>query len=596
MRASNEAVNTTGDRTTGDRVDPAVPVRMFVVWCPDWPVVAAGMASALPADTPVAVVAANRVLACSAVARSNGVRRWLRRRAAQERCPGLVVFTNSPEREARFFEPVATAVEELASGIEVVYPGVIAVPARGVASYFGGEHTAAERIVEHVARGAGVRCHVGVADGLFAAVLAARRSALVPRGHAADFLAPLGIGELGGDADRHRGAVGAERAELVDLLRRLGLRTLGAFAELPERDVASRFGADAVVAHRLASGRCERPPIRRRQLPELAVTQMFEPAIERVDAAAFAAKALAERLQQVLGSHGLACTRLSIHASTEHEEELTRVWRMAEPATAGDIAERVRWQLEGWLNAPVEVLDRPSSGVRTLRLEPEEVVSGHSLQLGLFGGDGADATGGTGDAAERAGRALVRVRGLLGPDAVFTAMLGGGRGPGDRVRLVPWGEEPPDAGDPAQTWPGRLPRPSPATVLVDPVRAVVLDASGAEVGVTGRQEMTAAPCLVAIGTDAPRRVLGWAGPWPVDERWWEFGNGRRLVRMQVVLASRPSDDPVAGGPAPGDAVSAGRAALCSAEFAADPERAYSARSALLLVREGGRWMVEGVYD
>ena len=36
-----------------------------------------------------------------------------------------------------------------------------------------------------------------------------------------------------------------DRPELTDLLRRLGLRTLGDFAALPAADVLARFGFDA---------------------------------------------------------------------------------------------------------------------------------------------------------------------------------------------------------------------------------------------------------------------------------------------------------------------------------------------------------------
>ena len=53
--------------------------RVMVVWCPDWPVVAAVAAEELSADDPVAVVAANEVVACSAAARPEGVRRGRRR-------------------------------------------------------------------------------------------------------------------------------------------------------------------------------------------------------------------------------------------------------------------------------------------------------------------------------------------------------------------------------------------------------------------------------------------------------------------------------------------------------------------------------------
>ncbi|MBT5905351.1 MAG: hypothetical protein HOH27_06055 [Acidimicrobiaceae bacterium] len=30
--------------------------------------------------------------------------------------------------------------------------------------------------------------------------------------------------------------------------------------------------------------------------------------------------------------------------------------------------------------------------------------------------------------------------------------------------------------------------------------------------------------------------MAWAGPWPVDERWWDPLRRRRRVRLQVVTA------------------------------------------------------------
>src|SRR4051794_16026719 len=113
--------------------------RMLVVWCPDWPVTAASAAAKLAPHQPVAVIEANPVVARSAPARAEGGRRNLPRRAAAGRCPDLVVFAADPVRDARLFEPVAAAVEELAVGVEIIRPGVVAVPARGPASYFKGE-------------------------------------------------------------------------------------------------------------------------------------------------------------------------------------------------------------------------------------------------------------------------------------------------------------------------------------------------------------------------------------------------------------------------------------------------------------------------
>jgi protein ImuB len=522
------------------------PARVVVAWCPDWPVVAGTAAEGLAARTPAAVVVANRIVACSATARANGVRRGQRRREAQGRCPELAVLADDPDRDARAFEPVVAAVEALAPGVEVVRPGLVALPARGPTRYFGSEPAVAERIVDVVAAQAGVECQIGIADGLFAATLAAHRSLLVPPEESAGFLAPLSIAELG------QGAIGMDRAALVDLLRRLGLRTLGAFAALPVDDVASRFGLDGVRAHRLAQGLDERPLARRHPPVDLTVTRRFDPPLDRVDAAAFASREPAEQLHAALAARGLACIRLGVGACTEVGEELHRVWRCAEPLTTSGIADRVRWQLDGWLTSGDS---RPSAGITLLQLIPEEVVGGQALQRGLWGESGED--------DERAGRALVRVQAMLGPEAVFTGVIGGGRDPTDRVRLVPWGDDPIPARDADSPWPGQLPAPSPSRVPTRPLPAEVLDGAGHPVGVSGRGRLTGVPHRIEVDGDPPRRVLTWAGPWPVEERWWDPGGGRRCARLQAVLD--------AAGPA-GDLI------------------------AVLLACEMSRWQVEGIYE
>ncbi|SEF31626.1 protein ImuB [Amycolatopsis pretoriensis] len=502
--------------------------RMLVLWCPDWPVVAAAAVGGVPVTSPAAVFSANRVVASNAGARRNGVRRGMRRREAQSNCPDLAVFPADDGRDARLFEAVARAVEGLVVGVEVVRPGLVAVPVDGAAAYFGGEHALVERLVDEVSAAAGVECQVGVAEGLFAATLAARCGEFVEPGRVAEFLAPLPVTELD--------QPGAERAELVDLLRRLGLRTLGAFAELPERDVVNRFGAAGVLAHRLARGRSERPPLRRSPPPELTLTEEFDPVVERVDVAAFLAKGLATRFCAALAGHGLACTRLGIYAVTEEGEHLGRAWRCAEPLTPAGVADRVRWQFEGWLRAAPG--QRPTSGVARLRLEPEEVVEGRSLQLDLW------QNGGSEEEDERAARAFVRVQGLLGPEGVVTPLLDGGRDPAGRVRLVPWGDPREPSTPPDATWPGRLPSPSPATVLDRPVPAQVFDAGGSPVGISPRDQLTAVPHGLSI-TGGPRRaVVGWAGPWPLA------GDRRRpgppRARLQLLLEGEPDGPPEAG--------------------------------------------------
>ena len=487
----------------------------------DWPAVAAAAAAGLPPTVPVAVTLANRVVACSAAARSAGVRRGIRRRESQARCPDLHVVTADPARDARHFERVTVAVDELVPRAEVLRPGLLALSVRGAARYFGSEQVTAERLVDAVAA-VGAECQVGVADQLPTAVFAARAGRIVDPGSDAEFLSELSVKALATEPSLASGT----RAELVDLLWRMGIRTIGQFAEVARSDVASRFGADAVAAHQLARGEPGRGPSGREPDQELDVEMDCDPPIERVDAAAFAGRALAGRLHRSLEAAGVGCTRLAIHAVTANGGELERVWRCAEPLTEDATADRVRWQLDGWLNRRRQD-ERPGAPITVLRLRPVEVVSAEALQLPLWGGIGEEDR-------LRARRALVRVQGLLGPDAVKVPVLSGGRGPAERITLTPLGDELVPRADPGQPWPGQLPEPSPSVLLDDPVD--VLDAQGNPVRVTARGVFSADPAqLSAPGRSG--RLSWWTGPWPVDERWWDTaaGGGGRTARAQVLL-------------------------------------------------------------
>jgi len=236
--------------------DPGgTPTRVAALWVPDWPVLAAMTAEDVPAHTPAAVHDGRRVVAVSAVARAAGVRRGMRRRHAQECCPELVLLTADPGRDARGFEPVAAAAETVVSGIEIARSGLLLIPSRGAGRYHGSEQALAAELVGQVAMLAGYEAQVGIADGSGAAVLAARAARIVPHGATAAFLAPLGIGELVHVATQDVGDV----VGLVDLLGRLGLRTLGDLARLPRSDVLARFGRLGGWAHQVAAGTDDRP-------------------------------------------------------------------------------------------------------------------------------------------------------------------------------------------------------------------------------------------------------------------------------------------------------------------------------------------------
>ena len=497
--------------------------RVLAIWCMDWPAVAAAAAAGLAPTAPTAVTCANRVVACSASAREAGVRRGLRRREAQARCPQVHIAPADPARDGRFFEGVMAAVDDVVPRAEVLRPGLLVLPVRGAARYFGSEQAAAERLADAVAA-AGAECQTGIADQLHTAVFAARAGRVVEPGRDAEFLSGLSVRQLAGEPSLS----GPGRTDLADLLWRMGIRTLGQFAALPRGDVASRFGADAVVAHRFARGEPGRGPYGPELPPELDAVLQCDPPIDRVDAAAFAGRTLAAALHRSLEAAGVGCTRLAIHAGTAGGGELTRVWRCAEPLTEDATADRVRWQLDGWLTSRrAGEGGGPTGPVVLLRLQPVEVVSAEALQLPLWGGLGEEGR-------LRARRALVRVQGLLGQEAVQVPTLSGGRGPAERITLTPFGDEPAPRDHPDRPWPGQLPQPAPAVLLDEPVE--VLDSQGNPVRVTIRGMLTAEPVRLA-GESSPYRgeLSWWAGPWPVDERWWDPERSGRTARAQVLV-------------------------------------------------------------
>ncbi|MGE7432885.1 MULTISPECIES: DNA polymerase Y family protein [Kitasatospora] len=546
-------------------------------------------------DRAVAVLEAGRVLACSDAARAAGVRRGQRLRLAQRLCPALELRDRDPETETRLFEPVVAAVEAFTPRVEVLRPGMCAIPVKGPGRYFGGEAALATRVHAAVAaalaRGmsrpapdaqadappeAGVRlptgqrvpgdgpeaanpearvlphCQVGVADGLFAAVLAARAGILVPDGRTAEFLAPYPVAALGDEP-------------LAELLVRLGVHTVGDFAALSGRAVADRFGPTGTAAHRRARGLQSRPLVPRPEGLDLAVEHRFDPPELLAEPLIFIARTLAEQLHTRLAAAGLACRRFAVEVTCADGRSATRLWRHEGKLGPFALAERVRWQLQAWQTAgtftPASAADSTdatdpadaagsgepaaSAGFTTLRLVPDGLVPDQGRQLALWGQAVAE---------DRVERAVARVQAVLGHAGLRRAEPAGGRGPAEQLARVPWGEAY-EAPAPAP-WPGRVQDPAPSVVPRSPVPATVLDPDGLPVTVSGRAEVSAPPARLVLDGRL-LEVTGWTGPWPAVEYWWDPDRRRRRARFQITVAG---------------------------------ERA------LMLTAEGGHWSVEAAYD
>lgn len=514
----------------------------------DWPVLCAVHAHPELRGEPIVVLERvgprEIVRATSAVARAAEIRVGMRRREAEACGVALHVVDVDLAGEARRFEEVARAIESLTPRLELDAPGRLSFPTRGPARYFGGDAALVARVHDTLAALLGddaTAARVGIADGRFAAGLAAREARLhadrdgrasfvVAPGASAAFLAPFPVAALGDPA-------------FTELLERLGLATLGDFANLATTDVLARFGREGVQRRDLARGIDPTPPDLSTPPPDLVESFEFDPPAMRVDTAAFAAKTLADRLLARLADRGLGCTRVRVEAETEHGEQLARVWRHEGALTPAALAERVRWQLDGWLAANTPEpgiadldleLDSTTGALVLLRLVPEAVVPGSGRQLGFWGGDAA--------ACDRADRALGRVQGMLGFDQVGTCVVQGGRTPAEQIAFIPWGEpreprRPVQVGGEIASWPGRIPAPAPGRVFDPPVRAELSAADGSAIRVNGRGEVVAdlAGLRCAALPAGGGRVVGWTGPWLHDVRWWDRQARRRRAVFQVVV-------------------------------------------------------------
>ena len=543
-----------GDQVSGDQV----PARTCVVQCLDWPIVAAFVRD--PSLRDIAVVVRERIGArdvvrgASCAARALGVRIGMRRREAEACCAdvqgvtNLVVLDVDTAHEARVFEAVARAIEQLTPRLELDVPGRLSFATRGPSRYFGGDELLRVEVMRVVCESLlmidAQQVRVGIADGRFAARLAARMNRVIGPGESKGFVAPFPVAAL---AD----------VELAGMLDRLGLATLGAFAALPTAAVLSRFGTHGARLHVLASGH-DPAPLNLNLVPaDCSATIELDPPVARVDAVAFAAKMLADRIVAQLADRGLACTRVLVEAETEYGEQLSRSWRHDDGFQPVALAERVRWQLDGWLQASTASnslavsdvrayqdlavmgesgLDSTTGALTRLRLEPEEVVAIPARQLGFFGGDPA--------AAMKADRVLSRVQGMLGYAAVGTMVQQGGRTPNEQIAFVPWGEprvgtRPLCVNGEVPAWPGAVPGPYPARVFCPGIAARLVDCEGVAVRVSIRGEVVAWPhrlqCEVLPGGGG--LIARCEGPWPSDVRWWDGSQHQRCVRWRIVMDS-----------------------------------------------------------
>ncbi len=221
----------------------------------------------------------------SGAAETFGVRAGMRLAEALGRCPALVLVAPDPVRAEAVWEETLARLERIGAAVEPARPGEAFFATEPLRGLYGD----AAAVLARARRALGSPARLGAGPNRLCAHAAARRMrARRPALVISERAAPSLLAGLPVYALRDRLADEWDRANLIDSLERLGVRTLGELAALPAEAVADRFGEPGLRALRLARGGDH--PLRPRQpneqlacrldLPEAASGQQLERALE----------------------------------------------------------------------------------------------------------------------------------------------------------------------------------------------------------------------------------------------------------------------------------------------------------------------------
>jgi len=277
------------------------------------------------------------------------------------------------------------ALSVLCPFTEVVRLGLYVLPLRGPSRFFGGDDAVLRAVRQSVLDVVGTEPKLGVAEGLFCAELAAHRELIVPRGSSDVFRRAQPLDVLG-------------RKDLATTCQRLGLHTLGAFADLDHARVAERFNKHALALHRVARGELSETEGQRdlrlaRRLAQLRGEEdLFEEQqgfFGQRGAGDDRADAAAHRVRRRLGAEGIVVAALRGGRGPEDRATLvpwgsptTNVrdlapWpgQLAAPSPATTLVHPVPLQLRDAANRPVVLSTRG-----TLSAEPTAVIFSSPLR------------------------------------------------------------------------------------------------------------------------------------------------------------------------------------------------------------------------
>ena len=318
--------------------------------------------------------------------------------------------------------------------------------------------------------------------------------------------------------------------EMRDALHALGIRTVGAFAELPGSEIEQRWGDDGLTAWRLAHGDDPRRPVLARIEDQPHAEMELATPAATMEPVLFLVRPAVENLVGRMVSVGRSIASLSITLTLDdargplpnaQPHTVTREIRLPRPlARPAPLFERCRGLLSRWpLTAPVIAVR-----ITVLLTSPLAGEQGNLLNTSWRDPGAADA-------------ALERVRAELGPDVVVTPHARDGY---TFERSGIWHEEQFSAAALPPVKYSAVPSARVEQSLASPTHSVAENSARHAVAAENLLRLLEKPEQVDVDRDPdPRRVF-WRGraipvvsaigPERLSGDWWNDGYGRDYWR------------------------------------------------------------------
>ena len=536
--------------------------RYFSLWVPSWPVASSWLELGHKPDTPTVIFDRGdnkaKVIATCPLGYREGIRRGMRQRSAQAITPRAHFVISDPVIETKTFEQILEITREMVPRVSLVRPGRLEFDGVGPTNYFGGEYNAAAELIGRVNNIGVDDVFIGIGDTRFSSYVAAR---LAPYNNTDSIY----IVESGKESTKSflnsQPLSLLDAPEIVDLLNKVGLSTLGDIASISASDMLARFGEQGAQVHALVTGYEDERDTRNLSTPSELLFEEYvsdEPLTSSTQAA-FVAKQLSHSLSERLYDQALACSELEIETHLSNGETCTRIWRVESSSFEQVIASRVLIQCDQWLKMKGrEVIETTYAdehiysesfprGINKIKITATGTMPSHRRQISLFGADPArDADALT---------SIERIKSIIGNESVCLLEAVGGRMPSEAIKYVEYTKTLEDLT--ASTykdslfnleennlscnlyWPGAIIGRTPMIQYDKPVAARLLDGNNLPIRIHATGLANADPKFLESSLLHGRaEISNFAGPWPLEDRWWDEEKHRRICRYQIVCENK----------------------------------------------------------